>query len=74
MDKIKEEKMNCKSRKAKVSLIQMRLVTAITFEIARQYPGITVEQDQFKVIIAAANRVKAVYEGTEVTLNTVEEE
>ncbi|AXF51463.1 hypothetical protein PQA73_gp35 [Erwinia phage Pavtok] len=49
-----------------IRLEQMRLVSAISMEVARQYPGVTVNQDQFNAIIAAANLVKEAYDGTPV--------
>lgn len=49
-----------------VRLEQMKLVSAISFEVARQYPGVTVNPDQFNAIIAAANLVKEAYDGTTV--------
>ena len=52
--------------KAIIRIDQMKLVTAISFEVSRQYPGVTVDADQFNAIIAAANSVKAAYDGTEV--------
>lgn len=50
--------------KKPIRIDQMKLVSAISLEIARQVPGITVDADQFNVIIAAANSVKAAYDGT----------
>ncbi|WP_333609720.1 hypothetical protein [Pantoea piersonii] len=44
----------------------MKLVAAISLEISRQYPGVTVNSEQFNAIIAAANSVKAAYDGTEI--------
>lgn len=58
---------------SKIRIDQLRLVTAIIFEISRQYPGVTVDADQFNTIIAAANSVKAAYDGTEVKVSEVEE-
>lgn len=52
--------------KTTIRIDQMRLVSAISLEVARQYPGVTVDADQFNVIIEAANSVKAAYDGTEV--------
>lgn len=52
--------------KTTIRIDQMRLVSAISFEVSRQYPGVTVDADQFNAIIAAANSVKAAYDGTEV--------
>jgi hypothetical protein len=52
--------------KTTIRIDQMRLVSAISLEVARQYPGVTVDSDRFNVIIAAANSVKAAYDGTEV--------
>lgn len=49
-----------------VRLNQIRLVTAISNEVARQFPGITVNAEQLNVIIAAANSVKAAYDGTQI--------
>lgn len=48
-----------------ICIDQMSLVSAISLEVARQYPGVTVDAAQFNVIIAAANSVKAAYDGTE---------
>lgn len=48
--------------KEKICIDQMHLVTAICNEVARQYPHLTVDPDQFNVIIAAANSVKAAYD------------
>lgn len=52
--------------KTTIRIDQMRLVSAISFEVSRQYPCVTVDADQFNAIIAAANSVKAAYDGTEV--------
>lgn len=50
--------------KKPIRIDQMKLVAAISKEVARQVPGITVDADQFNVIIAAANSVKAAYDGS----------
>jgi len=55
--------------KTTIRIDQMRLVSAISFEVSRQYPGVTVNADQFNAIIAAANSVKAAYDGKEVDVN-----
>lgn len=55
--------------KTTIRIDQMRLVSAISFEVSRQYPGVTVDADQFNAIITAANSVKAAYDGTEVDVN-----
>ena len=52
--------------KTTICIDQMSLIAAISFELSRQYPGVTVNPDQFNAIIAAANSVKAAYDGTEV--------
>lgn len=52
--------------KTTIRIDQMRLVSTISFEVSRQYPGVTVDADQFNAIIAAATSVKAAYDGTEV--------
>jgi len=60
--------------KTTIRIDQMKLVTAISFEVSRQYPGVTVDADQFNAIIAAANSVKAAYDGTEVETAEEDEE
>ncbi|MDK2631962.1 hypothetical protein QMZ93_01195 [Pantoea stewartii subsp. indologenes] len=60
--------------KTTIRIDQMKLVTAISFELSRQYPGVTVDADQFNAIIAAANSVKAAYDGTEVEFVEGDEE
>jgi len=52
--------------KTTICIDQMKLVAAISFEVSRQFPGVTVNPEQFNAIIAAANNVKAAYDGTEV--------
>ncbi|YCH28996.1 hypothetical protein M1D48_12365 [Erwinia sp. D4-22] len=49
-----------------ICIDQMKLVAAISFEVSRQFPGVTVNPEQFNAIILAANGVKAAYDGTEV--------
>jgi len=41
---------------------QLKLVSAISAEIAAQCPGILVDSEQFNKIIAAANMVKEAYQ------------
>ncbi|WP_241576605.1 hypothetical protein [Rosenbergiella collisarenosi] len=41
---------------------QLKLVSAISAEIAAQCPGIHVDSEQFNTIIAAANMVKDAYQ------------
>jgi len=52
--------------KTTICIDQMSLVAAISLEVSRQFPGVTVNPEQFNAIIAAANSVKAAYDGTEV--------
>lgn len=52
--------------KTTIRIDQMKLVAAISFEVSRQYPGVTVDSSQFNAIIAAANSIKAAYDGKEV--------
>lgn len=52
--------------KTTICIDQMSLVAAISLEVSRQYPGVTVNPEQFNAIIAAANSVKAAYDGTEI--------
>ncbi|MBD8129186.1 hypothetical protein IFU23_06610 [Pantoea agglomerans] len=52
--------------KTTICIDQMKLVAAISFEVSRQFPGVTVNHEQFNTIIAAANSVKAAYDGTEI--------
>ncbi|UZV40796.1 hypothetical protein 12Stean4476_00034 [Erwinia phage Stean] len=61
-------------RETVVRLDQMKLVASISFEVARQYPGMTVNSDQFNAIIAAANLVKEAYDGTTVLAVPEDEE
>lgn len=44
---------------------QLKVVSAISAEIAKQCPGITVDSEQFNKIIAAANMVCAAYKKPE---------
>lgn len=60
--------------KTTICIDQMKLVAAISFEVSRQYPGVTVDADQFNAIIASANSVKAAYDGTEVEAVEEDEE
>ncbi len=60
--------------KTTICIDQMKLVTAISLEISRQYPGVTVNPEQFNAIIAGANSVKAAYDGTEVEAVEEDEE
>ncbi|MDE8557003.1 hypothetical protein [Pantoea vagans] len=60
--------------KTTIRIDQMKLVAAISFEVSRQYPSVTVDADQFNAIIAAANSVKAAYDGTEVEAIEEDEE
>ncbi|MEN4712097.1 hypothetical protein [Pantoea agglomerans] len=60
--------------KTTIRIDQMKLVAAISFEVSRQYPGVTVDADHFNAIIAAANSVKAAYDGTEVEAVEEDEE
>lgn len=60
--------------KTTIRIDKMKLVAAISFEVSRQYPGVTVDADQFNAIIAAANSVKAAYDGTEVEAVEEDEE
>lgn len=60
--------------KTTIRIDQMKLVTAISFEVSRQFPGVTVDAAQFNAIIAAANSVKAAYDGTEVEAVDEDEE
>ena len=57
-----------------IRIEQMKLVSAISFEVARQYPGLTVNPDQFNAIIAAANLVKEAYDGSTVLAVPAEED
>lgn len=60
--------------KTTICIDQMSLIAAISFELSRQYPGVTVNPEQFNVIIVAANSVKAAYDGTEVEQAEEDEE
>lgn len=51
-----------------INLDQIKLVTALCNEVSRQIPGITVCHEQLNVIIAAANSVKAAYDGTPIAV------
>ncbi|RPE02951.1 hypothetical protein BBB56_05995 [Candidatus Pantoea deserta] len=60
--------------KTSICIDQMKLVAAISFEVSRQFPGVTVNPEQFNAIIAAANIVKAAYDGTEAEPTEEDEE
>lgn len=47
-----------------ICIEQMNLVAAISLELSRQFPGLTVNQEQLSVIISAADSIKAAYDGT----------
>ncbi|KAA5961048.1 MULTISPECIES: hypothetical protein [Pantoea] len=59
----------CVKMKTTICIDQIKLVAAISFELSRQYPGVTVDADQFNTIIAASNSIKSAYDGTEVEVN-----
>ena len=49
--------------KKTICIEQMNLVAAISLELSRQFPGLTVNQEQLSVIISAADSIKAAYDG-----------
>lgn len=60
--------------KTTICIDQMSLVAAISLEVSRQHPGVTVNPEQFNAIITAANSVKAAYDDTEVEAVEEDEE